>query len=104
MATEARTIDLKEVRHIAKLARISLSDGEAETLSRELGAILTYFDKLGKLDTDNVEPMAHAVEMQNVLAEDVPGESLSAEKALANAPQRDGDFFSVPKVIGAADE
>ncbi len=65
-----------------------------------MGAILTYFDKLGELDTDNVEPMAHAVEMQNVLADDVPGESLPTAKALANAPQRDGDFFSVPKVIG----
>ncbi len=104
MAMEARTIDLDEVRHIGKLARISLSDDEVVTLSRELGAILAYFDKLGELDTDNVEPMAHAVEIQNVLAEDVPGESLSTEQALANAPQRDGDFFSVPKVIGAVNE
>jgi aspartyl-tRNA(Asn)/glutamyl-tRNA(Gln) amidotransferase subunit C len=59
-----------------------------------------YFGKLNELDTDGVEPMAHAVGTHNVLADDVPADSLSPDQALANAPARDGDFFKVPKVIG----
>ena len=95
-----KQIDPKLVRHIGKLARIELSDDEVQTFSRQLGGILTYLDKLNELDTSNVEPMAHAVEIQNVFAPDTPHESLTPQEALANAPQRDGDFFMVPKVIG----
>ncbi len=95
-----KTIDLELVRHIGKLSRIDLSDQQVQTFSRQLAAILEYFDKLQELDTSNVQPMAHAVEIYNVLAEDSPGESLTPQQALANAPQRDGDFFKVPKVIG----
>ena len=93
-------IDAKLVRHIGKLSRIELSDAQVETFSRQLGSILQYFGKLQELDTSNVEPMVHAVEMSNVFGDDVPQPSLGAEKALANAPDRDGDFFKVPKVIG----
>jgi aspartyl-tRNA(Asn)/glutamyl-tRNA(Gln) amidotransferase subunit C len=96
----SNTIDLNLVRHIGKLSRIELTEAETERFSRQLGDILGYFDKLRELDTENVEPMVHALEVHNVLAEDVVGESLSPEAALANAPQRDGDFFKVPKVIG----
>jgi len=100
MAANTGTIALDEVRRIGRLARITLSDEQVETLSRELGAILAYFDKLGELDTEDVEPMTHAAEARNVLADDIPGQSLSAQQALSNAPRRDGDFFKVPKVIG----
>jgi aspartyl-tRNA(Asn)/glutamyl-tRNA(Gln) amidotransferase subunit C len=93
-------ISLDLVRHIAKLGRIELPDPQAQQFSRQLASILGYFDKLRELDTTNVEPMVHAVELHNVLAEDVPAPSLTSEQALANAPQRDGDFFKVPKVIG----
>ena len=96
----SQTIDADLVRHIGRLSRIELTDGQVATLSRQLGAILEYFDKLQQLDTSDVEPMAHAVELHNVLADDVPGESLPPDAALANAPARDGDFFKVPKVIG----
>lgn len=95
-----KVITLDQVRHIGKLSRIELTDTQAQTLSRQLGSILTYFDKLQELDTSRVEPMAHAVELNNVFADDVPHRSLTPEEALANAPQRDGDFFKVPKVIG----
>jgi len=94
------TIDLQIVRHIGRLSRIELTDEQVATFSRQLGSILEYFDKLQELDTSGVEPMVHAVELHNVLAEDVPGVSLPPEQALANAPQREGDFFKVPKVIG----
>ena len=96
----SKDIDAALVRHIGKLGRIELTDGQVDLLACQLSSILTYFDKLSELGTENVEPMAHAVELSNVLAEDVPGVSLSADQALANAPQRDGDFFKVPKVIG----
>ena len=94
------TIDIDLVRHVGVLSRIELTDEQIEKFAAQLGAIVEYFDKLNELDTENVEPMAHAAEMQNVLADDVPGVSLSPNEALANAPQRDGDFFKVPKVIG----
>ncbi len=95
-----RNIDEKLVRHIGKLSRIELADEQLPTLGRQLAAIIEYFDKLSELDTDGVEPMAHAVELRNVLAEDRLGASLTPEAALTNAPARDGDFFMVPKVIG----
>ena len=96
----AREIDDDLVRHIGKLARIELSDDQVKTFGGQLASILDYFDKLQELRTENVEPMAHAVEIHNVLADDELGASLSPDQALANAPQRDGDFFKVPKVIG----
>ncbi|MHC4295457.1 MAG: Asp-tRNA(Asn)/Glu-tRNA(Gln) amidotransferase subunit GatC [Planctomycetota bacterium] len=96
----SKAIDIDLVRHIGKLSRIELTDEQVETFSRQLGGILDYFDKLQQLDTENVAPMPHAVEIHNVLADDSPAESLPPADALANAPQRDGDFFKVPKVIG----
>jgi aspartyl-tRNA(Asn)/glutamyl-tRNA(Gln) amidotransferase subunit C len=96
----SKTIDNDMVRRIGKLARISLSDEDVTQLSGQLGAILEYFDKLGQLDTEGVEPMAHAVALSNVLADDEPQPGLGPDAALANAPDRDGDFFKVPKVIG----
>ena len=93
-------IDLDLVRHIGTLSRIELSDREVKLFAEQLTHILQYVDKLQELDTDDVEPMAHAIEIQNVLADDTRGASLTPDEALANAPQRDGDFFKVPKVIG----
>ncbi len=96
----SETIDADLVRHIGKLSRIELTEEQVETFRRQLADILGYFDKLQELETTGVEPMAHAVEIHNVFGQDEPGESLPAEQALANAPQRDGDFFKVPKIIG----
>ena len=96
----SKTIDEDLVRHIGKLSRIELTDQQVETFSRQLAAILEYFDKLQQLDTEGIEPMAHAVELCNVLADDAPRPGLASAEALANAPARDGDFFRVPKIIG----
>jgi len=93
-------IDEKVVRHVAKLSRIDLTDEQVATFAAQLGAILQYVEKLNELDTDAVEPMAHAMDFHNVLGADTLGESLPHEQALANAPQRDGSLFRVPKVIG----
>ncbi|MEI7835667.1 MAG: Asp-tRNA(Asn)/Glu-tRNA(Gln) amidotransferase subunit GatC [Planctomycetota bacterium] len=94
------TITPDQVRHIGRLARIELTDDQAAAFGRQLADIVGYFDKLKELDTTGVEPMVHALEVANVLAADVAEASLDAQAALANAPDRDGDFFKVPKVIG----
>ena len=96
----SKTIDDDLVRQIGKLSRIELTDKQVGLFGTQLGAILDYFDKLQELDTENIEPMVHAVELTNVFGDDELGESLTPAQALANAPQRDGDFFMVPKVIG----
>ena len=96
----AAEIDEKLIRHIGLLSRIELTDEQVATFGRQFADIVAYMDKLQELDTDGVEPMAHALPVHNVFGEDVPGESLPAEQALRNAPQRDGDFYKVPKVIG----
>ncbi len=93
-------IDRDLVKHIGKLSRIELTEDEVHTFKDQLAAILAYVDKLGELDTEGVEPMAHALELSNVFGEDELGESLAPDEALANAPQRDGAFFKVSKVIG----
>lgn len=93
-------LDEKQIRHVGVLARIELTDQQVQDWGRQFADIVAYMDKLQQLNTDGVEPMAHAVPMHTVLASDVPRPSLSAEEALANAPDRAGDFYKVPKVIG----
>lgn len=92
-------INEKQVRAVAKLSRLDLTDAEVEVFSRQLSSILEYVEKLNKLDTANVEPLAHCLPVSNVFREDKIKESLGVEKTLANAPQRDGEFFKVPKIL-----
>ena len=93
-------ITTEVVRHIAKLSRIEIGDAELEKFTSQFGDIVEYIGKLQELDTENVEPMAHAVELTNVLADDVVGEQLTTEAALSNAPAREGSFFKVPRILG----
>ena len=88
-----------EVEKVALLARLELPDAELTRLTRELSAILHYFEQLDEVDTTGVAPMAHAMELTNVLADDEPRPSLDREAALANAPKRDGACFLVPAVL-----
>ena len=88
-----------QVRHIAKLARLNCSDREIATFTTQLAAILDYFSQLEELDTSDVEPLAHCLPVHNVFRADVVRPSLTNDQALANAPQRDGEFFAVPKVL-----
>ena len=85
-----------EVLHVAKLARLALSEQEIEKFRAQLSAILEAVGKVSELDLDDVEPTAHPLDVVNVWAEDEPRPSLPVEEALANAPDRDGDFFRVP--------
>ena len=92
-------ITMQEVDDVARLARLALSGEEKERMRRELDGILSYIDKLRALDTDGVEPTAYAVPMTNVMREDEPAPSLPQDEMLANAPDRSGEFFRVPKII-----
>ncbi len=92
-------ITLKDVEHVARLARLELGPEEKERMRRELDGILTYIDKLRAVDTRSVEPTSHAVPMTNVMRDDVVQPSFPQSDMLANAPDRSGDFFRVPKII-----
>jgi aspartyl-tRNA(Asn)/glutamyl-tRNA(Gln) amidotransferase subunit C len=89
-------IDREQVLHVARLARLELSDDEVATMAGELSAILGHIEKIGELDLDDVAPTTHVVEVANALREDVPRPSLPREVALAQAPEVADDGFSVP--------
>jgi aspartyl-tRNA(Asn)/glutamyl-tRNA(Gln) amidotransferase subunit C len=93
-----------DVQHVARLARLSLTDAEIERFVPQLESILDYVAMMDKLDVSNVEPMAHALPLNNVLREDVVTPSLPVEEVLQNAPETDGPFFKVPKVIGGDED
>ncbi|MHB8580624.1 MAG: Asp-tRNA(Asn)/Glu-tRNA(Gln) amidotransferase subunit GatC [Ignavibacteriaceae bacterium] len=92
----------KDVEYISELARLKFSDDELESYTKDLNEILGYVDKLNELNTDDVEPLSHPVEGNNVFREDIVKDSISTEYALKNAPEKDESFFKVPKVIGGA--
>ncbi|MFQ5430224.1 MAG: Asp-tRNA(Asn)/Glu-tRNA(Gln) amidotransferase subunit GatC [Phycisphaerae bacterium] len=92
-------IDPEQVRHIAHLARLKLSDEEVATFGDQLASILHYVEKLKGVDTAQVEPTAHSVPVSDVFRDDVPGESMGAERVLANAPGAAPPYFKVPKVL-----
>jgi aspartyl-tRNA(Asn)/glutamyl-tRNA(Gln) amidotransferase subunit C len=89
-----------EVRHVAKLSRLKLTDDQVRHFTTQLGHVLEYIDKLSELDVENVEPMAHPTSMTNKLREDVVTPALPIDQVLANAPASDPPFFKVPKVLG----
>jgi aspartyl-tRNA(Asn)/glutamyl-tRNA(Gln) amidotransferase subunit C len=85
-----------EVLHVARLARLSLTDQEIERMSSELSSVLGHIEKIGELDLDGVEPTSHVVPLENVLRGDEPRPSLDREQALAEAPARVEGGFGVP--------
>lgn len=89
----------EDVAKVAILARLRLSPDELQTYTGQLNSIVDFVAQLGELDTSNVEPLAHGVEVRNVFRDDVSGASLPREKALANAPRRDAEGFLVPAVL-----
>ncbi len=93
-------ISRNEVEKVALLARLSLSPDELHAMTRQLGDILGYVDQLSQLDTEHVEPMAHALDVTNCFREDRAQPSLDRELALANAPRRDEECYLVPAVLG----
>jgi aspartyl-tRNA(Asn)/glutamyl-tRNA(Gln) amidotransferase subunit C len=88
-----------DVVKVAQLGRLKLSAEEIDRMTDQLGRVLEYFDILNEVDTTNVEPMAHAIELSDVFRDDVPRPSLPRDEALANAPKTDGRGFLVPQIF-----
>ena len=89
-----------DVEHVAHLARLGLAEEELARLEGQLNHILDQYAKLAELDTDAIPPTAQVIELENILREDVARPSLPAEDVLANAPEREGDSFVVPAILG----
>ena len=92
-------ITKEEVLHVAKLARLNLTEEETERLMNDMGSIIGFADKLNELNTEGVVPTAHAIPMQNAFREDEVKPSYDREDILKNAPSSDGDGFLIPKVV-----
>ena len=92
-------IGTDQVRQVARLARINLSQDEIRQFADQISDILAYVEQLNELNTDGVQPTTHPLRVSNVFRLDQVGQSLTNNQALANAPQRQGDFFAVPRVL-----
>ena len=88
-----------QVEHVAQLARLALSDEEKQRLTEQLNAILTYMEQLNEVPTEGVEPTAHVLDLMNVFRDDIVHKTLSADAALANAPETAQHFFVVPRIV-----
>jgi len=93
------SLSTEDVRWVAHLARLELSETELTAMTCQLGAILDYVHQLRQVPTDGVEPLAHPLPVHNVFRADEPAPSLPVDAALANAPDRRGDFYGVPAVL-----
>jgi aspartyl-tRNA(Asn)/glutamyl-tRNA(Gln) amidotransferase subunit C len=92
-------IDKKTVEHVASLARIDLTEEEIEKFSKDISGILDAFSSLDEVDTENVKPSFHPIEMKNVMREDEEEKCLSQEEALSNAEQKEDGFFKGPRAV-----
>ena len=93
------SVTIKDVEHVASLARLAFSQEEKVHLTEQLNEILAYMEQLNSVDTGDVEPLSHVIELKNVFREDNVKPGLSREEALLNAPAKTEEFFRVPKVI-----
>ena len=93
-------VSKNDIEYIAKLAKLKFNDEEAAKMQDELNKILEYVEKLNELDTSEVEPLSHVIDLKNVDREDVVNQTLTADDMLKNAPSKTEKFFRVPKVIG----
>ena len=91
-------ITIKDVEHVAKLARLELTEEEKEKYSKQLGDILKYVEQMNEVDTTGVEPMSHAIPMVNVMREDKVVSEHTKDELMANAPLKEDGFFRFPKI------
>jgi len=98
------SLSADEVRHVALLARLALTDEQVETLRDELNSILGHIDTIQQLDLAGVEPTAHAIPVTNVTRPDVVRPGLSRDLALLNAPEAEGGAFVIPQIVGPGGE
>jgi aspartyl-tRNA(Asn)/glutamyl-tRNA(Gln) amidotransferase subunit C len=94
------TLSRSDVEHVAHLARLGLTTDELARLEGQLNHILDQYAALAELDTDGIAPTAQTIELENILREDVVRPSFTAEEILANAPDRAGEYFVVPPILG----
>ncbi|MDV2581734.1 Asp-tRNA(Asn)/Glu-tRNA(Gln) amidotransferase subunit GatC [Alkalibacillus haloalkaliphilus] len=92
-------ISKDQVKHVANLARLSITEQEAEKYSEQLSAIIDFSELLNELDTSNVEPTTHVLEMKNIVRKDEPKEWISKDDALKNAPDQKDGQFRVPSIL-----
>ena len=92
-------ISTEQVKHVANLARLAITEEEAEMFSKQLGSMITFAEQLNELDTDNVEPTSHVLDMKNVMREDIPQEGLPQSVVLKNAPDHQDGQVKVPSII-----
>ena len=100
--TDAQRADIShiDVEYVARLARVNLTPEEAALFQKQLMQVVEYIRALQTVDVDGVEPMAHAVTVENVFRDDSPRDGLEREAVLANAPEHDGEQFRVPVIVG----
>lgn len=91
-------ITVQDVEHVAKLARLELSEEEKEKFTKQLGDVLKYVEQMNEIDTTGVKPMAHAFDVVNVMRDDVVMHEQTKEELMANAPEEENGFFRVPKI------
>ena len=91
-------ITIKDVEHVAKLARLELSEDEKQKFTKQLGDILKYVEQMNEVDTNGVKPMAHAFDFVNVMREDEVVYEQTKEELMVNAPEEENGFFRVPKI------
>lgn len=92
-------ISEEEVKHVANLARLAVTDDEVKKFQQNLDAIITYAEQLNEIDTENIEPTSHVLDMKNVMREDVPSKGLPREEVLKNAPEHQDGQIKVPSII-----
>ncbi|MBR2069510.1 MAG: Asp-tRNA(Asn)/Glu-tRNA(Gln) amidotransferase subunit GatC [Candidatus Gastranaerophilales bacterium] len=91
-------ITIKDVEHVAKLARLELSEDEKEMFTHQLGDVLNHVERMNEVDTQGVEPMNHPIDFSNVMREDVKIYENTREELMQNAPDVEGEFFKVPRI------
>ena len=91
-------ITIKDVEHVAKLARLELTDAEKELYTKQLGDVLKYVDQMNEVDTSNVKPMTQVIDFVNVMREDKLVYEQTKEQLMATAPEEENGFFKVPKI------
>ena len=94
------SLSREDVEKVSLLARLALTPAEIDKMTLQLASVMGYVEQLSELNTDQVEPMAHALDVSNVFADDVVRPSLDRNVALANAPRQDREFYLVPAVLG----
>jgi len=93
-------ISTDQVKHVANLARLAITEEEVEKFTKQLDKIITFAEQLNELDTENVKPTYHVLDMKNVLREDVPQKGLPREEVLKNAPEHQDGQIKVPSILG----